>query len=189
MFRHSQKPSEVNSPWKTTEAQVRYENDWIRVSHEKVITPTGRSGIYGRVHMKNLAIGILAMNENEEVYLVGQYRYPLDEYSWEIPEGGCPYHENPLQAAKRELKEETGLEASIWNLLCNVSTSNCITDERGIIFLATQLESGIANPDDTELLEVIKRPFEEVLQKVKDGVITDAISVTAILHYALFFRD
>ncbi len=146
--------------------------------------PDGEPGIYGVVHYKNSAVGVLPV-EDGHVYLVGQYRYPLGEYSWEIPEGGCPEDEEPLQAARRELKEETGLTAERWEKLGEAYLSNSVADERAVWFLATGLASGEQEPDGTEVLEMQRVPLQEALGMALDGRITDALSILAITNYAL----
>ncbi|MBY0358356.1 MAG: NUDIX hydrolase [Candidatus Obscuribacterales bacterium] len=173
------------NPWKTTNSKVIYENPWIRLRENQVIQPDGKPGIYGLVHFKSKAVGVLAIDEAENVHLIGQYRYALDLYSWEIPEGGCPENEDPLEAAQRELKEETGFEAKNWQYLGQSHLSNSVSDEIAIYFLATGLSPGIAMPEGTEKLIHKIVPFDTALKMVLSGEITDAISVMAILHYAL----
>lgn len=174
------------NPWKTEGSRVVYDNPWISVREDDVIRPDGLPGIYGVVHFKNKAIGILPIDEEGYVYLVGQFRYPLNTYSWEIPEGGCPEGEELLVAAKRELSEETGLTAEHWQELCRSHLSNCVSDEESIIYLATGLRKGIADPDPTEVLVKRRVNFAEALSMVKRGEIMDAMSVMAIMHYACF---
>ncbi|MEH3113385.1 NUDIX hydrolase [Pedobacter terrae] len=175
---------EIN-PWKTLESEVKYDNNWIRLTEHQVINPSGGQGIYGTVHFKNLAIGILPLDENHNTWLVGQYRYPLNAYSWEIPEGGGPFHEAPLESAKRELLEETGLSARTWKEIQRMYLSNSVSDELSIIYIATDLIEGIAMPEETEQLVVKKLPFIEAYQMVLDGKITDSMSVAAILRAKL----
>ena len=131
-----------SNPWKTKSQRAVYDNPWISVREDQVIQPNGSPGIYGVVHFKNKAIGILSIDHDGYIYLVGQFRYPLNEYSWEIPEGGCPEDENPLEAAKRELLEETGLSAGQWQELGRAHLSNSVSDEEAIFFLATDLVQG-----------------------------------------------
>ena len=171
--------SEKN-PWQILSEKQVYDNKWINVTEYDVINPTGGKGIYGKVHFKNLAIGIVALDEALNTYLVGQYRFTLDEYSWEIPEGGGPLEDDPLDSAKRELLEETGLIAHDWTVILRMHLSNSVSDEYSIIYLARQLEQHTAMPEETEQLIVKKMPFEEAWQMTEDGLITDAMSVAAI---------
>ena len=170
--------------WKTLDRTTSYENPWIRVEHREVLTPAGTPGIYGVVQFKNKAIGIVPIDDEGFIYLVGQYRYPLEEYSWEIPEGGSPEGEDPLVTAKRELKEETGLTATQWQPLGRVHTSNSVTDEEGFMFLAQGLTAGEAQPEDTEELALRRVPLAEAVEMVMRSEITDSISIAGILKAA-----
>lgn len=165
---------------------MAYDNAWIRVRHDEVIRPDGLPGVYGVVQYKNKAIGVLPIDAEGHTYLVGQYRYTLDVYSWEIPEGGCPEGESPLEAAKRELLEETGLVASEWKPLGIAHLSNSVSDEEATYFLATGLTQHQAEPEGTEKLEVRRVPFDAALRMALAGEITDALSVMAIMRYALW---
>jgi 8-oxo-dGTP pyrophosphatase MutT (NUDIX family) len=176
--------SEEN-PWTTLGSEVRYENPWIRLSHHDVLTPGGSPGIYGTVHFKHLALGVVVLDEEMHTWLVGQWRYPLERYSWEIPEGGGDPDVDPLISIKRELKEETGIEAQDWRFLLQIDLSNSVTDEVARIWLATGLSFGEPEPDDTEALALKRLPFEEAYQMALDGRITDAISVAALLRVKL----
>lgn len=169
------------NPWITQKSTTTYDNPWIQVIHNEVITPAGSNGIYGVVHFKNYAVGILPLDKEGNTYLVGQHRFPLNEYSWEIPEGGCPEGTDLLDTAKRELKEEVGLEAQTWTPLLDMHLSNCVSDEVAKIYLAQDLTEGESNPEDTEELVVKKLPFSEVVEMVMSGEITDSISVATIL--------
>lgn len=175
---------ETKSPWQMIASREMYDNNWISVREDSVIRPDGEQGIYGVVHFKNIAIGVLAV-EGDEVYLVGQYRYPLDEYSWEIPEGGCPEGEDPLHAAQRELEEETGLRAAHWEKLGKAHLSNSVSDELAIWFLATGLSQGEHSPEGTEQLNIRRVAFHEALEMALTGGITDALSVLAIMQYQI----
>jgi 8-oxo-dGTP pyrophosphatase MutT (NUDIX family) len=177
--------NETHNPWRRLTRKVAYDNDWIRVWHDDVLRPDGQPGIYGVVHYKNLAVGVVPMDDQDRVLLVGQYRYTLDAYSWEIPEGGCPAGEEPLAAAQRELLEETGYSARQWQELGRVHLSNCISDELAIFYVARDLQPGIASPDPTERLQTRWAPFAEALAMTMDGRITDAVSVLAIQRVGL----
>jgi 8-oxo-dGTP pyrophosphatase MutT (NUDIX family) len=170
------------SPWRRRSRRVAYENEWITVFHDEVTRPDGQPGIYGVVHYGGLAVGIVPIDDADRVVLVGQFRYTLDAYSWEIPEGGVPADEDPLQGARRE---ETGLEAAEWRELGRIHLSNSISDEAGIFYLATGLTEGTASPDGTEELEVRRLPFDEAVAMTRDGRITDVLSMVAIQAVAL----
>ncbi len=171
----------MENPWTTLSQELRYENPWIRLSHREVVNPAGNPGIYGVVHFKNRAVAVVPVDEEGYTWLVGQYRYTLEAYSWEIPEGGAPPDEPPLAAAQRELAEETGISASRWTDLGVVHLSNSVTDETGYIYLATGLRFGAPAPEETEALRIRKLPLSEAVQMVLDGVITDCLSVAALL--------
>lgn len=177
------------NPWKILSAKDQYDNPWIRVTEYAVINPAGGRGIYGKVGFKNKAIGILPLDERLNTYLVGQYRFPIDQYSWEIPEGGCPLGKDPLEGARDELMEETGLVAHSWLKLCEMHLSNSVSDEHCIIYLAWDLEQKESSPEETEDLVVRRVPFDEAYEMVENGVITDAISVAAILKVKLMIND
>ncbi len=142
-------------------------------------------GIYGVVHFANLAAGVLVLDDDDRVLLVGQHRYALDAWSWEIPEGGVPDGETAIEGARRELLEETGVEAADWRELARVHLSNSVSDELAVLFLATGLSHGVATPDGTEALEVRWLPFSEVLAMTLDGRISDAMTVVAVERLAL----
>jgi len=177
------------NPWTTLESRKIYENNWIGLTEHDVINPSGGKGIYGQVHFKNLAIGILPLDEERNTWLVGQYRYPLNAYSWEIPEGGGPLHLPALDSAKRELLEETGLTASHWQQIQQMHLSNSVSDELAIIYIATGLTEGESKPEETEQLRIRKLPFEEAYQMVLLGEITDSISVAAILKTKILLDE
>lgn len=176
-----QNNSEHKNPWTTTSIKEVYDNPWINITHREVINPSGNPGIYGLVHFKNTAIGIIPLDKEYNTWLVGQYRYTLNAYSWEIPEGGGIIGTDPLEAAKRELMEETGIRAQKWTKFLDLHTSNSVTDEYGMAFVAQDLSFGEAEPEDTEDLAVIKLPFSEAVEMVMDGRITDALAMSSIL--------
>jgi 8-oxo-dGTP pyrophosphatase MutT (NUDIX family) len=169
------------NPWQTLSSEEKYSNNWISVTEHQVINPNGGKGIYGEVHFKNIAIGVLPLDEQRNTWLVGQYRYPLKAYSWEIPEGGCPEGTDPELSAKRELLEETGLVPKRLTEIQRMHLSNSVSDELGIIYLAQGLTQEQAEPEETEDLQLLKLPFEKAYQMVLDGKITDSMSVAAIL--------
>jgi ADP-ribose pyrophosphatase len=175
----------VSGPWIRRSRRVGYDNAWITVWHDEVTRPDGSPGIYGVVHFANLAAGVLALDDRDRVLLVGQHRYVLDAWSWEIPEGGVPDGESALDGARRELREETGVEAETWRELAQVHLSNSVSDELAVLFVATGLHLGTATPDPTEALEVRWLPFEDVLAMTLDGRITDAMTVVAVERLAL----
>lgn len=174
----------TENPWKTQSVKTVYENPWIKLEEHQVITPAGKEGIYGKVHFKNRAMAIVPIDQDGNTWLVGQFRYTLDEYSWEIPMGGGPIDQDLLESAKRELKEETGLSASKWTELMKIHTSNSVTDEWGLIYLAEELTEGETEFEDTEVLQIKKLPFQEALDMVMKGEITDSISVAGLLKAA-----
>jgi 8-oxo-dGTP pyrophosphatase MutT (NUDIX family) len=176
-------------PWRRLGRRTAYENPWITIWHDDVARPDDSPGIYGVVHFANLAVGVVALDDAERVVLVGQHRYTLDAYSWELPEGGVPGDEDPLAGARRELLEETGLVARTWRELCRAHLSNSVTDEAAVLFLATDLEQGAASPEPTEELAVRWVPFDEALAMTLDGRISDAMSILGLQRLALERRD
>jgi len=176
------------NPWRTLESRLIYDNPWIRIDEHDVINPKGGNGIYGKVHFKNKAIGIIPIDKDLNTWLVGQYRYTLDEYSWEIPMGGGPLKDDILASAQRELKEETGISADSWEMIQRIHTSNSVTDEEGFIYLAQDLTFGETSEEETELLEVKKMPFKEALEWASEGKITDALSLAGIFRTARILK-
>lgn len=174
----------TENPWKTLKITSVYENPWIRLEAHDIINPSGNDGIYGVVHFKNRAIGIIPMDWEGNTWLIGQYRYALQEYSWEIPMGGGPIEIDPLMSAKRELKEETGLIAEKWTQLMKIHTSNSVTDELGLVYLAEDLIQGNPEFEETEVLQIKKLPFKSALDMVMSGEITDSLSIAGILKVA-----
>ena len=172
------------NPWKTLSTKTVYDNPWIRVEDHRVINPAGNPGQYGKVCFKNRAVAIVALDEQRNVHLVGQFRYTLDRYSWELPKGGATADEDSLAAAQRELREETGLTAARWRRLLELDISNSVTDELGTVFVAEDLERGERSPEETEELTSKVLPFEEALEWVRSGQILDAISVAGLLRLA-----
>ena len=172
-------------PWRRRARRVAYENPWITVWHDDVVRPDGNPGIYGVVHFAGLATGIVAIDDEDCVLLVGQHRYTLDAYSWEIPEGGVPAAEDALCGARRELREETGVVAATWREIGRFHLSNSVTDEAGVLYLATDLTQKSAAPEATEDLTIRWVPFEEALAMTLDGRMTDAMAIMGIQRVAL----
>jgi 8-oxo-dGTP pyrophosphatase MutT (NUDIX family) len=173
------------NPWTTLSSRPVYENPWISLREDRVLRPDGHEGIYGVVHFKNRAVGVLPVDDHGRVWLVGQHRYPLDAYSWEIPEGGCPESETPQDTALRELREETGLVAGRIELVATSHLSNSVSDEIGYVFRATELTEGPSDPEGCEQLDVRRVEWDEAWRMLQRGEITDSLSVIALLHEAV----
>lgn len=180
---------EDHNPWTILDSQKIYENNWIGVTEHQVLNPSGGKGIYGEVHFRNYAIGILPLDQDMNTWLVGQYRFPIKAYSWEIPEGGGPLGLAPLDSAKRELQEETGLMATEWMEVQRMHLSNSVSNELAIIYIARGLTMGEAEPEETEELVLRKLPFEEAYQMAMDGRITDSMSVAALLKTKILLLE
>jgi len=179
----------THNPWKIIGQSPVYDNPWINVTEYDVINPSGGNGIYGKVHFKSIAIGIIPLDLALNTWLVGQYRFSLNQYSWEIPEGGGSLDVDPLDSAKRELLEETGLMANQWDVLMQMHLSNSVTDELAIVYLARELEQHSPEPEETEQLIIKKLPFNEAYKMVEEGTITDSITVAAILKIKLLMLN
>ncbi|MFS2188091.1 NUDIX domain-containing protein [Mucilaginibacter sp. Mucisp84] len=187
IFRAMHHPED--NPWKITSQKDIYDNPWINLTEYQVINPSGNPGIYGKIHFKNVAIGVLPLDAELNTYLVGQFRFALNQYSWEMPEGGGPEGRDPLESAKRELLEETGLKASQWTEIQRLHLSNSVSDELSILYLARGLEQFEAEPEETEQLIIRKVPFAEIYRMVCDGEITDSMTVAAVLKVQLLLIE
>ena len=177
-------PDRTN-PWTTLSTRDIYDNPWIHVREDQVIRPDGLPGIYGVVHFKNRAVGVLPVDQHGRIWLVGQYRYPLNTYSWEIPEGGSPDSESPEATALRELKEETGLSAGHIELIATSHLSNSVSDELGYVFRATNLTEGTSEPEGCERIAARCFEWDEAWAMLRRGEITDSLTVIALLHEAV----
>ncbi len=178
-------PSVVVGPWRRRTRRVGYANPWITVWHDEVDRPDGSPGIYGVVHFANFAAGVVVLDGEDRVLLVGQHRYTFDAYSWEIPEGGVPDGESALDGARRELREETGVDADGWREIVRFELSNSVTDESGVVFAARAANHGIASPEPSEDLAIRWLPFDEALAMTIDGRISDAMTIMGIQRLAL----
>lgn len=178
----------AKNPFTVLGSYPAYDNPWITVTHHRIVKPRGGEGIYGVVHFKNRAVGVIPYDAGD-VWLVGQYRFPLRQYSWEIPEGGAPEDEPAEDCARRELTEETGLIAGLLTPLLTLHLSNSVTDEIAHLYLATELSMGSAEPDDTEELAVRRVPLDEVYRRVLAGEITDSLTVAGILRVVLMRQN
>lgn len=173
------------NPWKRLSSSHIYGTNWFAVREDQVIHPDGRRGTYSVVSATRLAAGILPLWPDGTLTLVGQFRYPLNEYSWEVPEGGGALDADPLEIARQELREETGIEAAGWEYLGRVHTSNCFTDELCHLFLATDLTQGVARPDPEEVIQTRRVPLEEAVRMASDGTITDSVSIAGIFRLSV----
>jgi ADP-ribose pyrophosphatase len=175
-------PNPFVDPFTLVSSQTAYENAWIKVEHQEVIRPDGKPGIYGIVRFSNRAVAILPIESNGDVWLVGQYRRPLERWSWEIPEGGVPAEEGLEAGARRELLEETGLMAGSFIKVLAFDVSNCVTDEAGTSFIAYDLTQGVMSPDPTEVLRLRRLHFTQVLAEIDDGLIRDGPTLATVLR-------
>lgn len=180
---------ETKNPWTVLSKATVYENPWIRVDHHDVRNPAGGPGIYGTVHFKVHALGIVPIDDGGNTILVGQFRFPLGCYSWEIPEGGGAPDTPLVESAKRELLEECGLAARHWLPVLGMDVSNSVTDEQGTAFLAWDLADGVAEPEETELLKVVRVPFWNAVARIERGEIRDLMSIAALLRVAMMARQ
>jgi 8-oxo-dGTP pyrophosphatase MutT (NUDIX family) len=176
-------------PWRRRTRRIGYENPWITIWHDEVDRPDGSPGIYGTVHFANVAVGVVVLDDDDRVLLVGQHRYTMDRYSWEIPEGGVPPTETEEAGARRELLEETGVTADRWRELVRFELSNSVTDETGVVFAARAVSHGTATPDPTEDLATRWVTFDDALAMIDGGEITDAMTILGLHRLALERRN
>jgi len=176
------------NPWRTLGTRVIYANPWLRLREDRVIRPDGEEGIYSVVEMRP-SVGIVALNEAGEIALVTQWRYTLGRMSAEIPTGGSESSDQSmLAAAKRELREETGLSAACWRELGFIDNSNGTTTDVAHMFLATGLQAGPDDQDAEERIVLSWLPFGRAVEQVLDGSITESVSVAAILKADYLLR-
>jgi 8-oxo-dGTP pyrophosphatase MutT (NUDIX family) len=168
------------NPWKTLSSRKVYENQWIRVREDEVVRPDGRPGVYGVIEIP-ASVGVVALNEAGEIALVGQWRYPLARYTWEIPRGGSQGDPDLLAVAQRELAEEAGVEASEWRRIGSVDVNNGVTTDVQHLFLARGVKAVSAHQDPFEQIAVLWRPFSRAVEMVINGEISEVCSVAAIL--------
>ena len=174
--------NEAPNPWTKLSSEVKYENPWLKIIEDQVLNPAGNPGIYGVVHFKTHAVAIIPLDEHNNTWIVGQYRYPLNSYEWEVIEGGCPEGTLPIETAKRELIEEAGLQAEKFEMILEMQLSNSTTDEVSYTYLAWGLTDIGARPEEDEQLIIKKLPFEEVYQMVLRNEIRDGLSVASVLR-------
>jgi 8-oxo-dGTP pyrophosphatase MutT (NUDIX family) len=168
--------------WKSGEGRVRFENPWLKLVEYDAVAPTGHQTHYGVVRFRTRAVGVLPLHGDGTVTLVGQQRFPLGNYSWEMPEGGVPFAEDPLDGARRELREEVGLVAADWREILRMELSNSTTDEQAVCFLARDFSETATDPDETERLDVVRVPFRTLLAEVVAGRVRDSMTVAAVLR-------
>jgi ADP-ribose pyrophosphatase len=177
------------NPWKTLDKTLTYESPWISVEHHNVLNPAGKPGTYSVVHFKKLAIGVIPLDAENYTWIVGQYRYPLDVYTWEITEGGGDRDLDPVESAKRELLEECGIIAGEYTLIQQLQLSNSASDEVAYLFVARNLTFTDAQPEENEQLSIRKVHFDELYRMVEKGEITDSLSVAAVLKVKLMMLN
>ncbi len=173
------------NPWTIVSSNEKYDNPWMSVTEHQVINAAGNNGIYGTVHIKHYAIAIIPLDKDYNTWIVGQHRFPFNSYEWEIIEGGCPEGTSPLETAKRELKEEAGIEAKEFELILEMQLSNSKTDEISYSYIAKELTFTDAAPDEDEVLAIRKIPFSELVEMCIDGRIKDALSIATVLKAKL----
>lgn len=169
-------------PWRAGAPRRIYENPWIALDEFDAVAPTGAAALYGVVHFKNLALAVVPLHDDGTVTLVGQHRFPHRDYSWEIPEGGGPLGRDPLDGAKRELREEAGLEAAQWRQVLETQLSNSVTDERAVGYVAWDLSPCETAPDPTEDIAIARLPFRQALAGALSGEISDMLTVAMLLR-------
>lgn len=170
------------NPWTVRAVTQPFANDWFRIDSHAVVHPGGAEGVYSVIRARRLAVGVLPIEADGSVHLVGQWRFPLARYSWEMPEGGADPGEDARACAARELAEETGMTAAALTPILEMDMSNSLSDERAVIFLALGLTPGEARPEATEVLKRRRAPFLDALALAADGRIRDSMTVAALFR-------
>jgi 8-oxo-dGTP pyrophosphatase MutT (NUDIX family) len=174
----------TKNPWTTLSVRRVFGNPWLELWEERVLDPSGKPAIYGKVSFLNKAIAVIPIDEEQHTWLVGQYRYCTKEFSWEVPMGGSPHSSDPMETARRELREETGLRAGRLEQILYLHTSNSVTDEEGYVYVAEDLELGEPEFESTEKIEIWRLPLAQAARMALEGGITDCISVAGLLKIA-----
>ncbi len=183
------KIDEEKNPWTTLSTEKIYDSPWIGLTKHNVLTPNNTPGTYSVIHFKNIALAVLPLDKDYNTWIVGQYRYPINQYSWEVPEGGGKRNVPPIDSAKRELLEETGITANKWTKIQELHLSNSASDEFGILYVAQDLSFGESHPEDEEELVSKKIHFDELYKLVEEGSITDSLTVTIVLRVKLLMIE
>jgi len=165
------------SPWRNDSEETLFENPWLRLTRHDATAPTGLAADYVVMRPKNVATGVLPIHDDGTVTLVGQQRFALANYSWEMPEGGAPMGEDPFDGVRRELAEEAGLAAEHWRPALTMELSNSVTDEIAMTWLAWGLSPVPVAPDPTEVIAVVRVPFVDLLDEIGRGTVRDAMTV------------
>ena len=168
------------NPWTVLSQRVAYDNNWIQVIEHDVLNSAGNPGLYGVVHVKSLAVGVLPIDDDGAIYLVGQYRFPGGYFSWELPEGGGAMDVPAEISGARELREETGLTAACWHQFLRMDLSNAISDERAVGLIAWGLRQFAPEPEEDEKIMVRRVPFGKALAMALSGEIVDSFAQTML---------
>lgn len=163
--------------WKSLGESVLVDTPWMRVTRHPAVAPTGMTADYVVMRPRNVGTGVLPLHDDGTVSLVGQHRFTLMRYSWEMPEGGAPEGEDPFDAVRRELAEEAGLRAEHWRAALDMDLSNSITDERAMTWVAWGLTPAPLDPDPTEVIVSARVPFRDLLAEVARGAVRDSMTV------------
>lgn len=169
-------------PWKDHGHSVFFESPWMKLTRHEATAPTGVRADYMVMRPQNMSVGVLPLHDDGTVTLVGQQRFALANWSWEMPEGGAPFDEDPLEGARRELAEEAGLAAAQWRQALKAEMSNSITDERALAWVAWDLTPAPLAPDPTEVIRAARVPFGDLLREIGRGAVRDMFTVATTLR-------